>query len=233
MIRTLLALAAAVLVAGDAPAQIIAGASVGSGSFGGGFRSPPAAPGLRNMPRGTGANLSRSGQNARIALYWNRPPAGYFPMYPYHSLNYGGGFIGSGLGGGFVGNRFYNPFILGPWGGGGWFYDFGPQFVPIEQAQPGPPEPFVPFSGEFTATLTLEFPAPASISLNGKELDGEPAISRTLTSPSVKPGEVYKFNIRARWMANGRTYEATREVAVGPGDRTRLLIVSGTTIEEK
>lgn len=238
MLRIVLPLAGVLTLAGASHAQIIAGTP---GSLGGGF--PPfagaRAPAMLNMPRAGGP--MRGGNIARASANFNRPAAGYSPMYPYYSRNYGGGFIGSGFGGGFGGygggfggNRFYNSLFFWPWGGSGWAgYDYGPQYVPYQQQPAGPPEHFVPLSGELTATLALQFPAPARIWLDGKEVEGEAAETRTLTSPVVKPGQQYTFKVRAQWTAGGRTYEATREIAVGPGDRSKLLIVSGTAIDEK
>ena len=86
---------------------------------------------------------------------------------------------------------------------------------------------------EFPATLTLQFPAAADVWLDGKKVEGSAAEERVLTSPTLKPGEDYTFALKARWTADGKTYEATRSVKVGPGDRSRLFDRLGTGSEIK
>lgn len=83
---------------------------------------------------------------------------------------------------------------------------------------------------EFPATLTLQFTHAAEVWVNGKKLDGEAAEERTVTSPALKVGEAHTFQIKARWTSGGKTYEATRTVTLSGGDRSRLIVVSGTEV---
>ena len=206
MIRTLFAaMIAIVLAASPSPAQVIAGGTVGAGSFGGGFRPPVPFP-ARAVPR-------------LHPAFHTRPLAGgfyYSPYYPYSSSFYGG------FGGGF--SRYSYPNITGP----GSYYD---EYAPQPIAPVAPPR-IVALSGEFPAVLTLEFPAPATVWLDGREVPGKPDAVRMLTSPILKPGEQFTFLIRARWEVNGKRYEYSRETALGPGDRSKLLVLSGTAFDE-
>jgi len=77
------------------------------------------------------------------------------------------------------------------------------------------------------ATLTLKFPAAAKVWLDGKTVAGEAAAERTLTSPSLRPGEKYTFKVKAEWTADGAAKTYDREVTVGAGERTRVLVLGG------
>lgn len=83
---------------------------------------------------------------------------------------------------------------------------------------------------EYAATLTLQFPRAAEVWLNGTKVDGDAAEERTLKSPVLTAGEQYTFAVKARWTSGGKTYEATRTVTLSGGDRSRLLILSGTEV---
>jgi hypothetical protein len=87
-------------------------------------------------------------------------------------------------------------------------------------SSPGWYEPQPWLSNEFPATLTIQLPS------------GDNPKEYALTSPVLKPGERYTFAVNVRWMSGGKTYEAKRNVTVGPGDRSRLLIVSGDEVKE-
>jgi hypothetical protein len=125
----------------------------------------------------------------------------------------GFGFGGYGYGGyyGYPGYGYgYDP---------GYDYDVGfpdPVIVSV------PVRPYTPVivSGERSATLTVELPPGAAP--NGY----------TLTSPLLKPGDQYTFNVNVRWTLKGKTFEAKHTVTAGPGDKSRLMIVSGDEVKE-
>lgn len=96
---------------------------------------------------------------------------------------------------------------------------------------PQPPEPTIVLANEFPATLIVQFPAAADVWLNGKEVKGEAAEERTLTSPVLMPGASFAFEVKGRWTHGGKTYEANRTVKLGGGDRSRLIVVSGTEVK--
>jgi uncharacterized protein (TIGR03000 family) len=154
--------------------------------------------------------------------FFRRPGFGTFLAYPYGSPFYGG------FGGGFISGG-YSPTFVVPFGGG--YYDpYAYDLVAPPVLPPAPPTHIVELSGESPATLTLEFPAPATVWLNGKEVPGKPDTARTVTTPVLRPGHEYTFHVRARWKADGKTYEYNRDVTLAAGSRSKLLVVSGTAL---
>jgi hypothetical protein len=49
----------------------------------------------------------------------------------------------------------------------------------------------------------------------------------------LRPGEQFTYHIRARWEKDGKTFEYKRDVALGPGDRSRVTVINGTAVSEK
>jgi uncharacterized protein (TIGR03000 family) len=144
------------------------------------------------------------------------------------------------------------PVIL-PWGwGAGWGYQtynpwvgFGYSFggilpayptVPMPQVtttpEPRQSDPVVVLAREYPATLTVQLPTAAQVWLDGKKVSDTTSEEHVLTSPILKQGDQYTFLVKARWTSKGKTYETKRAVTLGPGDRSRLLIVSGDEVKE-
>jgi uncharacterized protein (TIGR03000 family) len=88
----------------------------------------------------------------------------------------------------------------------------------------------VELSGQGSARLTAEFPAPAEVRLDGVAQPGGPRREWVFDSPVLRPGQTYTFRVAARWQLDGTTYERDREVSAGPGDRRRLTVLSGTPV---
>lgn len=88
-----------------------------------------------------------------------------------------------------------------------------------------------PLNPALTAELTVEFPAPAEVWLNGSPAPGEGAV-RTLTSPPLAAGRSYSFAVRAKWESGGRKYEWERTVTLGPGDRSRITVARGFPVDD-
>lgn len=151
---------------------------------------------------------------------------------------FGGGIFGGFIPPGYTGRGF--PFS-GVWGGyGGWF-PYYPYAVPVPApvvvvppapAMPERTEPTIVLANEFPATLTVEFPAAAEVWVNGTRAEGAAATEWTLKSPVLKAGGSYTFEVKARWTAGGKTYEAERSVQVAGGNRSRVLVVAGTPVKE-
>lgn len=148
----------------------------------------------------------------------------------------------NGFGFGYSRPNVFAPVVL-PWGWGYPYspfgYGFGAPFivpqpvVTVEQpVAPSRPEPTIVLANQFPATLTLQFPAAAEVWLDGEKVEGAASDERVLTSPVLRAGQSYAFDVKARWKNNGKTYETTRRVSVGSGDRSRLLIVSGEEVRE-
>jgi uncharacterized protein (TIGR03000 family) len=224
MSRLLLGAAAALLLPTAAPAQIPASVASGVGNFGD-YRNRMVGPALAAP---VGGPLYRPGSmGTRIGVATPYPyrgvVSGYgYNVYPFGSFYspyasyYGGGFL-TGYGYGYG----YSLYFVGP---GPFAYD--PPVVDV----PPPQEPtrVIALSNEYPATLTMDFPAAAKVWLDGKEVAGEASAERVLTSPVLRPGEKHTFKVRAEWAAGGKTYEYTRDVTLGSGERSKVLVMSGT-----
>ena len=84
---------------------------------------------------------------------------------------------------------------------------------------------------ELPAVLTMQFPAAADVWLSDKRVNAVANEEQVLKSPTLKPGENYTFDVRARWKAGDKVYETRRSVAVASGDRSRLLVLSGEEVK--
>jgi uncharacterized protein (TIGR03000 family) len=95
-----------------------------------------------------------------------------------------------------------------------------------------PPEPGIVLANEFPAALSVQFPVAARVWLNGTELPGAAKEEFTFESAALPLGASHTFELKARWQQKGKTYEATRTVSVRAGDRSKLIVVSGTEVRE-
>lgn len=138
------------------------------------------------------------------------------PCSPYPPLGYG--FFGPLVGFG----PYYNPYAA-------------PPVVVVVEAPPVvvyPPEPAVVLANEFPATLSVQFPASARVWLNGKDVGGAAKDEFAFESAALRLGTTHTFELKARWEQKGKTYEAVRTVSVRAGDRSKLIVVSGTEVRE-
>ena len=78
------------------------------------------------------------------------------------------------------------------------------------------------------ASLSLEFPAPAEVWLNGEK---QPADARTLTSPPLRIGDAFTFRVRARWVEASTAYEAEQTSTVRAGERGKLTVYAGKPVK--
>lgn len=148
------------------------------------------------------------------------------------------------------GNQVFFPVAL-PWGWGvgwgyqtfnpwtGYGYSYGgvlppgpmvPQTTVVET--PRQPDPSVVLANEFPAKLTVQLPAAGEIWLDGKKVSSESSEEQVLISPTLQQNQQYTFLVKARWSRGGKTYEAKRSITLGPGDRSRLAIISGDEVRE-
>jgi uncharacterized protein (TIGR03000 family) len=153
--------------------------------------------------------------------------------YGLRSGYYTGGLYGGGL---YGGSRYYGSggFVSG--GYAPYYVTPQPSYVPPAGGVYLPPVPADPptataLSGELPATLIVQFPAAARVWLDGVEVPGDADASWTFTSKDLKPGESATFRVRGRWEADGKTFEAVRDVPLGPGARSRLVVVSGNEVQ--
>jgi uncharacterized protein (TIGR03000 family) len=189
----------------------------------------PIGPGMQFLPQptprfvplghGFGTTvMARPGQN----LGFGFGGAGLYSRSGF-GLGYGGFYGGFGYG--------YGGYGYGGYGYGGYGYPGGPTpvYIPVPVL---PPQPNVILANEFPATLTVQLPPGKEMQVNGKPVPDDTPAGYSLTSPVLKQGEKYTFNVNVRWQSGGKTYEAKRSVMVGPGDHSRLLIVSGEEVKE-
>ena len=78
-----------------------------------------------------------------------------------------------------------------------------------------------------TTGVTVTLPAAAEVWLNGTKQKGT-GKTFDLSVPDAHPGEPVKFDIRARWTANGETYDYDRSMTVEAGGRESLIVARGT-----
>jgi uncharacterized protein (TIGR03000 family) len=145
-----------------------------------------------------------------------RAPAPVVPCNPFPPLGYG---------------------FFGPLAGFGPYYNpYATPLVVIVEAPPAapafPPEPGIVLANEFPATLSVQFPAAARVWLNGTEVGGAAKAEFAFESAALPQGASHTFELKARWEQKGKTYEAARTVRVRAGDRSKLIVVSGTEVRE-
>jgi uncharacterized protein (TIGR03000 family) len=70
-----------------------------------------------------------------------------------------------------------------------------------------------------TAALNIQLPANASLFFNDVATTGQVgARMRRYVTPTLSPGETYKFVLRAEWLEGGKMVERSREVKVEAGN---------------
>jgi hypothetical protein len=113
------------------------------------------------------------------------------------------------------------------------YVDFGPAPAPVRSAAArGLSVSPQPAAAATNATLVVQFPAAAEVWVGGKKSEGDPATEWTLTAPVPGSAGSHTFEVKGRWKADRKTFEASRSVAVITGDRGRLIIASGTEVKK-
>jgi uncharacterized protein (TIGR03000 family) len=107
--------------------------------------------------------------------------------------------------------------------------------TPSEPALPGPGADdsttgFVPARGD-SGLLTIRVPADAQVVINGLETKSTGS-RREYVSYGLKPGLVYRYEIRARIVRNGRLLEDARTVYLTAGARKAVALYSAAKPEE-
>lgn len=173
------------------------------------------------------------------------PPAAILPrnVIGFRAANFGGfghggfGGYGYGYGGGFgYGGGYYGaPF----WGyGNNWgydpnlsvFQDPGPtRSVPLIGAGGPTGKLTVPISNMQPAELKVRLPVAGQLWVNGIPHDQSQSLFQVKSDP-IRRGTQTRFEIRARWVVDGKAFEAVRSVDVRSGDTTKLTIVSGDPV---
>ncbi len=84
---------------------------------------------------------------------------------------------------------------------------------------------------ELPAELTIEFPASATVTLDGVPVPGTGALQQW-KSPPLKVGQRHTFTVTARWTLDGRKFEWDRAVALGAGERGRVAVARGFPVPD-
>ncbi len=92
-----------------------------------------------------------------------------------------------------------------------WMFELGP--VPD-----GPVVPATPCC----AVVQITVPEGAAVWFDGNPTR-QTGTERKFASPALEPGNAYHYEVRARWLVNGRPVEQTRVVAVKAGEHHHIL----------
>ena len=79
------------------------------------------------------------------------------------------------------------------------------------------------------ATASLEVMVPSAdteLYFNGIKTQ-QTGLKRSFTTPELEPGKAYSYEVRARWMENGKEMEQTRTVVVQAGNQSIVAIFPG------
>jgi uncharacterized protein (TIGR03000 family) len=133
------------------------------------------------------------------------------------------------------------PGSIYPWLGYNWYqypyqsyYRYGPGYYQSGYFDPEGPiisyQPLVPQlnglsaaveSADTTAHIQIQVPPDAEIWFDGTPTKRTGQL-REFVSPPLKPGTNHGYDIRARWMQDGRPVELTRSIPIHAGDRVSL-----------
>jgi uncharacterized protein (TIGR03000 family) len=84
-------------------------------------------------------------------------------------------------------------------------------------------------SGEDTATLIIALPREGEVWVAG-EKQPDIASEFTITSPVLKPGEPYVFDVRAEWIVDRQRMRSTRSIPVYAGERQKWTVILGDQV---
>ena len=82
------------------------------------------------------------------------------------------------------------------------------------------------------ASVTMNVPADAQIWVDGAATTSTGSV-REFTSPPLKPGSQYHYEVQARWNENGHEVTQTQEVAVRAGANIRVDFPVSPGTQEK
>jgi len=172
----------------------------------------------------------------------------------FHGAGFrGGGFRGAGFrgagfrGAGFRGNGFGRGW--GGWGGWGWGYPWYGNYPSYYYTYPSVDYVypysygFVPSAADYSANyyspdsaaapvsntvqLNVQVPANAQLWIDGYKTT-QTGTMRHYTSPPLTPGMNYSYDIRARWMENGKPVERDKKVSFHAGESIDMNLMDGS-----
>jgi uncharacterized protein (TIGR03000 family) len=91
-----------------------------------------------------------------------------------------------------------------------------------------PPPPPVDTQAANTVVLEVRVPAPdAEVWIDGHKT-AQTGTSRQFISPPLNPSQTYQYEVKAQWLAGGKTVEQTQKVVVQAGQRVGIDFLAGT-----
>jgi uncharacterized protein (TIGR03000 family) len=234
LLQTLgLTIAALLFAAGPAAAQ--RGGHGGGGHGGGASHGGGGSRGASAAHAGSfhsGGNMPHGG-----TFHSGSVSAGHYNGYYHRGSSYYPGLYGFGLGLGYAasygyGNSYYPPsyYDVGSLG----YYDVAPSYyatletpIPYRSYYPPmpanaiPPDPNAAAPADTKAHVRVIVPADAEIWFDGDKTS-QTGTAREFVSPPLTLDTDYAYEIRARWMENGKPVEQTRSVTVRGGSLTMV-----------
>jgi uncharacterized protein (TIGR03000 family) len=144
----------------------------------------------------------------------------YRPYYDHHHHHHDfffGGFFG------FYGFGFYDPWLYPyyyPYYTGAWYapdFAYAPSVAelrPYLSDMAAPPA----LPNDDMVHMRLKVPAEDAEVWFENQKTEQTGTQRDFDSPSLTPGQTYTYEVRLRWMENGRPNVQTRKLAVRPGE---------------
>jgi uncharacterized protein (TIGR03000 family) len=80
------------------------------------------------------------------------------------------------------------------------------------------------------ATVVVRTAPDATLWFNGIETT-QTGVVRTFGTPELRPGQAYSYDVRIRWMEDGRVLERTRKVAVTPGEKVEVDLTPASLLK--
>jgi uncharacterized protein (TIGR03000 family) len=223
------------------------GGRSGGGRSGGGSRSGGFARGggiARSGGFARGGGIGRSASFARGGYGYARNGYGYarggygygLGGYGYGRGGYGYGLggYGYGLGGYGLGLGSYG-YGLGGYGYGGYYPSYGYDYGPPAYGYPEPQTTINTQQSAYYAPLTdnsagvhIRVPSDATVWVEDVRTQ-KTGPERDFVSPPLKPGTTFEYEIKARWMENGKPVQQMRTVKVRANETSNVDFLSRTT----
>jgi uncharacterized protein (TIGR03000 family) len=224
------------------PAQAQKGGHGGGGGHVGGAAVHSGGGMSMGRPSGSGVSVGRPSGGVGMGHIT-------YPSHPIHNGNgfgrngFGGTGVFIGVGGGYWGSApyYYDGYYggVGPYSDGLSFYPPGDVFgSPMPGAgfpgggyadtPPVPPVEVAPPNPRTTTALVIVFVPTdtAELWFNGAKTQSR-GQRREFVTPELPPGQVFNYEVKIRWTADGKEFERTRTVSVQSGTQSVVNFMIG------
>lgn len=120
-------------------------------------------------------------------------------------------------GGGGYGGHGHHGYAMAGWDGGAPAYAMTPGTYSYQSAYA------MPAGNGNEARIVVNVPAEARLTIDGNPTTST-STERTFVTPPLTPGQEYHYTLAAQFERNGKPMTATKEVAVRPGQQTRVSL---------